>query len=113
MKFGDKQVPAYIAQLGGRGAGGKVNFGHRLKVRVPAKRVPDAVERWVRHYQEQRVDGEEFADFVDRVGVEPFEDLVRDLALPVEFSEESQEMFVDWSRSGLFKVERGEGECAV
>ncbi len=113
MKFGDKQVPAYIPQLGGRGADGKVNFGHRLKVRVPAKRVPDAVERWVRHYQDNRTGDEEFADFVERVGVEPFEELARDLALPVEYSADTEEMFVDWERQGLFKVERGEGECAI
>jgi sulfite reductase beta subunit-like hemoprotein len=113
MKFGDKQVPAYIPQIGGRSADGKINFGHRLKVRVPAKKVPDAVERWIRHYEENRADGEEFADYVERVGVEPFEDLARDLALPVEFTEGDDTVFVDWQRSDLFKVERGEGECAV
>ncbi|MBJ7348148.1 MAG: nitrite/sulfite reductase, partial [Thermoleophilaceae bacterium] len=113
MKFDGKQVPAYIPQLGGRGEDGKTNFGHRLKVRVPAKRVPDAVEAWIRFYQEDRNTGEEFADFVDRVGTLPFEDLARPMALPVEYKEDSSEMFVDWNRSGLFKVERGEGECAV
>src|SRR5205814_1835753 len=43
MKVGDRQIPAYIAHVGGRYDGGEVAYGHRLKVRLPAKRVPDAV----------------------------------------------------------------------
>jgi hypothetical protein len=35
------------------------------------------------------------------------------LTLPVELSDDTKDTFVDWQRSGLFKVERGEGECAV
>ena len=63
-------------------------MGKRLKVRIPAKRVPDAVERWVRHYEQNRNDGEQFNDFVERVGDEEFEGLVKDLSLPVEFGAE-------------------------
>jgi sulfite reductase beta subunit-like hemoprotein len=113
MKFDGQQVPAYIVQVGGRGAEGKVNFGTRLKVRIPAKRAPEAVERWLRLYESDRVEGEEFSDFVERVGAVPFEDAARDLTLPDELNDETKETFVDWQRSGLFKVERGEGECAV
>ena len=113
MKFDGKQVPAYLVQIGGRGAEGKVNFGQRLKLRLPAKRVPDAVERWLRFYEEGREGDEQFSDFAERVGTTPFEDLARDLALPVEFNEETKETFVDWQRTGLFEVIRGEGECAV
>ncbi|MGH2905548.1 MAG: nitrite/sulfite reductase [Solirubrobacterales bacterium] len=113
MKFDGKQVPAYLVQVGGRGKEGKVNFGQRLKVRIPAKRVPDAVERWLRLYESDRQGNEEFADFAERVGPEPFEALAKDLSIAVEFSDETKDTFVDWQRSGLFKVERGEGECAV
>jgi hypothetical protein len=82
-------------------------------VRLPAKRVPDAVERWIRMYGRDRRDGEAFDAFVDRVGTAPFEAEVRDLGLPVEFNLENIEQFVDWSRSEPYKVVRGEGECAV
>ncbi len=44
---------------------------------------------------------------------EAFEDLARDLAMPVEFGLENMNMFIDWDRSGPFEVVRGEGECAV
>jgi sulfite reductase beta subunit-like hemoprotein len=113
LKIGDRQIPAYIAHLAGNYEGGEVVYGHRLKARLPAKRVPDAVERWVRFYESERRDGEEFNDLVERVGTDPFEAQVKDLAMPVEFGLETLDQFIDWSRSEPYKVERGEGECAV
>ncbi len=113
MKVGGRQMPAYVAHIGGRYEGGTVAYGTRLKVRLPAKRVPDAVERWIRMYERDREEGEAFDAFVDRVGMEPFEAEVRDLAMPVEFNLENIEHFIDWSRSEPYKVVRGEGECAI
>jgi hypothetical protein len=113
MKVGGRQMPAYVAHIGGRYEGGTVAYGTRLKVRLPAKRVPDAVERWIKMYERDRNDGEAFDAFVDRVGTQPFEAEVKDLSLPVEFNLENIEHFIDWSRSEPYKVVRGEGECAV
>ena len=72
-----------------------------------------SVERFVRLYEGERRDGEEFNDFFDRVGKDPFESAVRDLTLPPEFSVETMDEFIDWEREGLYVLERGEGECAV
>ena len=36
-----------------------------------------------------------------------------DLTLPAEFSLETMQQFIDWNRSSPYKVERGEGECAI
>ena len=113
IKAGDKTIPAYVAHVGGRYEGGEVAMGQRLKVRLPAKRVPDAVERWIRLYQERREDGELWRDFVGRVGNAELEGAVKDLAMPVEFSLENLELFVDWKGKEPFQVVRGEGECAV
>jgi sulfite reductase (ferredoxin) len=113
LKVGDRQIPAYIPHLGGNYEGGEVVYGHRLKARLPAKRVPDAVERWLRLYEGERDDGEAFNDFVERAGTDRFEAEVKDLTMPVEFGLETLDQFVDWSRSDPYKVERGEGECAV
>ncbi len=60
LKVGGHQMPAYIPHIGGDVSGGKVVYGTRLKVRLPAKRVPEAVERWIRMYEAERSDGEEF-----------------------------------------------------
>jgi len=113
MKMGGRQMPAYVAHLAGQYDGGEVRMGQRLKVRLPAKRVPDAVERWVRLYERDRQDGEEFNAFVARVGNETFEAEVKDLSLPVEFGLDTMNQFIDWNRHEPYKVVRGEGECAV
>jgi len=113
IKLGTRTIPAYIPHLAGNFAGGTVAMGQRLKSRLPAKRVPEAVERWLAHYQRERVDGEEFNAFVDRIGTASFEQLVADLALPPDFALETMSQFIDWNRNEPFAVVRGEGECAV
>jgi sulfite reductase beta subunit-like hemoprotein len=113
IKVGDKTIPAYIAHIGGNYEGGEVIFGQRLKARLPSKRVPDAVERWVRMYEAERNEGEVFNDFATRIGADRFEAEVKDLTLPVDFSIDTLNMFIDWNRSEPYKVERGEGECAI
>lgn len=113
IKVGGHTMPAYIPHIGGNFEGGDVVYGARLKVRLPAKRVPDAVERWIRMYESERDEGEEFNDFATRVGTARFEDEVRELALPAEFNLDNLLQFIDWSRRDPYKVERGEGECAI
>jgi sulfite reductase beta subunit-like hemoprotein len=113
MKVGDRHLPAYIAHVGGQYEDGTVKLAKRLKVRLPAKRVPDALERWIRFYEANREDGEAFNEFVDRTGEKELEGVVKDLAMPVEFNVENMAHFIDWERKDPYKVERGEGECAV
>jgi len=113
MKVGDKTIPAYIPHIGGRYEGGEVVYGARLKARLPSKRVPAAVERWLRFYQEERDGDEEFNDFAERHGTAKFEELVKDLSMPVDFNIENMDFFIDWNRDELYQVIRGEGECAV
>jgi sulfite reductase (ferredoxin) len=113
LKVGGKQVPAYIPHIGGNYEGGEVVYGARLKSRIPAKRVPDAVERWLRMYQAERAEGEVFNDFAERVGTSRFEEEIKELAMPAEFSLETMDQFIDWNRAEPYKVERGEGECAI
>jgi sulfite reductase beta subunit-like hemoprotein len=113
IKVGQHTIPAYVAHVAGNFEGGEIVYGQRLKVRLPAKRVPDAVERWLRWYEAEREDGEAFNDFTARIGTKAFEDRVRDLAMPVEFGLETMTTFIDWTKKAPFQVERGEGECAV
>ncbi|MCL2418984.1 MAG: nitrite/sulfite reductase, partial [Conexibacteraceae bacterium] len=113
IKVGEHTIPAYIPHIAGSYEDGNVRFGDRLKSRLPAKRVPDAVERWIRFYESEREPGEEFNAFAARVGAGAFEEQVRDLAMPVEFSLENMNYFIDWTKNQPFQVERGEGECAV
>ncbi len=114
IKVGEHTIPAYIPHIGGAYEGGDVRYGHRLKARLPAKRVPEAVERWVRFYESERADGEEFNAFVDRVGTQEFEARVKDLTMPIEFNLENMNLLhrLDQERAVRGR-QRGEGECAV
>jgi sulfite reductase (ferredoxin) len=113
MKAGDKQLPAYHMFIGGAYDGGTMRLATQLKVRLPAKRAPEAVERVVALYEKERNPGEEFNAFFDRVGAIPFEQSIRDLVLPGEFTDDNKAMFIDWDRVDLYQLQRGEGECAV
>jgi sulfite reductase beta subunit-like hemoprotein len=113
IKVGAHTIPAYIPHVGGVYEGGSVAFGQRLKLRLPAKRVPEAIERWVRHYESNRREGELWGAFAQRVGTGELEGLVKDLSMPVDFGLETMNDFIDWNRSVPFEVIRGEGECAV
>jgi sulfite reductase beta subunit-like hemoprotein len=113
IKVGGHTVPAYVAHIGGTYEGGEVGYGRRLKVRLPAKRVPEAVERWLRMYEAERKPGEAFNAYAERAGEKRFEEAVRELAMPIEFNLENMAHFIDWQRKEPFQVIRGEGECAV
>jgi sulfite reductase beta subunit-like hemoprotein len=113
IKVGEHTIPAYIPHVGGVFEGGEVKFGTRLKLRLPSKRIPDAIERWIGHYEANRNDGEEWNDFVQRVDTAELEALVKDLSMPVDFGLETMSQFIDWNRDVPFEVIRGEGECAV
>ena len=114
LKVGEHTVPAYVPHVGGQYEGGEIGYGKRLKARLPAKRVPEAVERWIRAYEAEReADTETFNEYARRVGDGRFEELVKDLTMPIEFGLETMDHFIDWQRSAPFQVIRGEGECAV
>lgn len=113
IKVGGRAMPAYIPHVGGTFEDGEVVYGARLKVRIPAKRVPDAVERWLRMYEAERNEGEEFNDYAARVGTSRFEEEISEIAIAAEFNLDNMLQFIDWSRRDPYKVERGEGECAI
>lgn len=113
MKVGDQQLPAYHMFVGGSYDTGQVRMAKQLKVRMPAKRAPEAVERVITLYQTYRNPGEEFNAYFDRVGPKPFELAIEDLTLPGDFTDDNRGMFIDWTKLELYRLERGEGECAV
>ena len=113
IKVGEHTVPAYIPHVGGQFDTGEVAYGSRLKLRLAAKRVPEAIDRWLALYREQRNEGELFRDFAPRVGNAAFEAAVKDLTMPIEFGLDTMNEFIDWTKDVPFQVVRGEGECAV
>ena len=110
---GGNQIPSYELFLGGSYQNGSSRIGERVKTKVPAKRVPEAVKRILDFYQSERSDGEEFNAFVDRQGVKTFESLVLDLKDVGALGRDTIDLYMDWTKTVIYQVERGEGECAV
>ena len=107
------QVPAYELFLGGSYDNADARIAQRVKTKVPAKRMPEALKQVLSFYKEQRNEGELFKDFVLRVGAEAFEPLLKEFAEVPELSRDTIDSYMDWDRTVIYKLERGEGECAV
>ena len=107
------QVPAYELFLGGSYEEGDTRIGLRTKTKVPAKRVPDAFEKVLQFYWSQRHEGEEFKDFAARLGPAQFEPLLKEFNEVGELNRETLHDYIDWDKTVKYKLERGEGECAV
>ena len=107
------QVPAYELFVGGSYDEGDARMGLRVRTKVPAKRVPEAVKTIIGYYQESRNDGEQFKDFAARVGAKSFEPLLQDLKEIGELNRDTLDTYIDWDKTVKYKLERGEGECAI
>ncbi len=109
-KLGSRAVPQYFVLVGGglyeRGA----TFG-KLAGKVPARRVPDAVERLLALYLAERRDGEDAAAFFGRA----LEKARAALAALEELGLEDAraEDFVEPGTTDEFRPDAQEGECAA
>ena len=90
-----------------------VRIGKRLKIKIPSKRIEEAVHVIVDDYVEHRKANEIFIDYVDRIGVDAYEDLLKPVSTVPALDKDSIGYYIDWNRDMLYKVERGEGECAA
>ena len=107
------QVPAYELFLGGSYDNADSRLALRVKTKVPAKRAPEALGKVLAFYREQRNEGEQFKDFAARLGPEAFEPLLEEFKEMPDLSRQTIEAYMDWDKTVKYKLERGEGECAV
>ena len=107
------QAPAYELFLGGSFDDGDSRIAQRVKTKVPARRMPEAMTKILNFYRSERQDGELFKNFVGRVGAETFEPVLQEFKELPELNRETIEQYMDWDKTVIYKLERGEGECAV
>lgn len=106
-----RQVPHYRLLLGGRIQDGQTVFGTPL-VMIPARNVPQAVERTLELYQTGRRRGETFYDWIDRVGANSLKESFQDLQ-QIPYPHEASEVYRDWGEESDFSVQTSESECAA
>ncbi|MCZ6539493.1 MAG: nitrite/sulfite reductase, partial [Chloroflexi bacterium] len=115
MKGPGGQVPAYELFLGGRSTEAEgTMIGARVKARIPARRAPEALKAVIDTYVANRKDGEEFSAFIERFGVDHFEEVFGKMKQEVgPLDRDHIQTYMDWGKTVVYKLERGEGECAV
>jgi sulfite reductase (ferredoxin) len=106
---GDDPVPHYMMMLGG-GIDARGARMAQAVMKIPARRVPVALERLVAQYREERGGGELFAQWVERADRDAVKARLADLTLS---DAPSAEEIVDWDQDTAFTGKTGEGECAV
>jgi sulfite reductase beta subunit-like hemoprotein len=104
-------APGYQLQLGGRIGQMEVEFAAKT-MRLPAKNAPEATVRLVRRFAGERAAGEEFGQWLDRIGGPPA--VAADLKELDHFPppDERPEFYVDYDETGPYSAEVGAGECA-
>ena len=107
------QVPAYELFLGGSFDDGDTRIGQRVKTKIPAKKVPEALTKIISQYKIDRTNNELFKDYVVRVGAENIEPILEEFKEIPELNKESLDYYMDWTKTAKYQLERGEGECAV
>ena len=110
---GGNQIPGYELFVGGSYEDADVRYGIRPKGRIPAKMVPDATFRILEFYKDRRQEDEPFKEFVTRVGKEPFEAILAGLPKVGPLGKDTIDYYLDYEKTVLYKMERGEGECGV
>jgi sulfite reductase beta subunit-like hemoprotein len=109
-KVGGRSVPQYFVLVGGGAGAGGARFG-KLAAKVPARRIPEAVERLVALYLAERTGAEGAADFFSRAHeraravLAPFEEL--------RIEDARAEDFVEPGQDEEFRPAVQEGECAA
>ena len=78
---------------------------------MPARRVPEAIDRLIAHCDAHRAPGETARSYFQRLEVPVAKELLADL-LKLELADATPEDFIDLGSSVEFKVEDLDGECA-
>lgn len=110
MRAADKRVlPALQVLLGGGTMGNGVGRAADKVIKVPSKRGPEVLRLVLNDYKENRLEGEYFNDYYDRLGKIYFYDLLKVLT---DLDTLKPTDFVDWGRDESFATAIGVGECA-
>jgi len=110
-KLGDRAVPQYFLMLGGGQGQDGAQFG-RLTAKIPARRIPEAVERLLKLYEVERAHGESAGTFFHRVDTARARAAVADLEQLTADDVRPQD-FIDPGEDHAFNPEVMDGECSA
>jgi sulfite reductase (ferredoxin) len=109
IKNGSRVLPALQLMLGGGPLGnGEGRFSERV-IKIPSKRVPDALRMLLNDYESNSFEGEYFNSYYDRKGKVYFNKLLKPLT---DLSNLKESDYIDWGDHDKFSAAVGTGECA-
>ncbi|MGH7261920.1 MAG: sulfurtransferase TusA family protein, partial [Nitrospiraceae bacterium] len=109
-RMGERVAPYYELHLGGR-VNGTAKIG-QMTVKLPARKVPEAISHLVAVYRRDRKPGESLSAFIDRTGKAALKEELIPFTIAPTF-EEDPTFYYDWEGDEPFITEDlGPGECA-
>ena len=110
-KMGGTTVPHFRVVLGGQWENNAASYGLTIGA-VPSKRVPEFVDRLTGRYVTERVDGESFQGYVERIGKPALKALVDEFGEVPAFEVDAS-LYSDWRDPRIFTIsDLTKGECA-
>ena len=110
-RLGSRAVPQYFVMVGGGATHQGATFA-RTAAKIPARRIPDALERLIGFYEKEKADGESAPAFFQRIDLTRVTAVLHDLqrlteadAVPLDF--------VDLAETGEYTPEVMDGECSA
>ena len=110
-RVGGKAVPQYFVMVGGGTTVQGASFA-RTAAKVPARRIPEVVERLIAFYQREKEEGESAPEFFQRVDVTRVGGELRDLE-QLRAEDALPEDYVDLAETAAFAPEVMDGECSA
>ena len=110
-KLGSRAVPQYFVMVGGGALDRGASFA-RLAAKVPARRIPQVVERLIDLYARERHPGESATSYFGRVELDVVKGRLADLER-LQPGDAVQADFIDLGEAAEFAPEVMEGECAT
>lgn len=110
-RVGGKAVPQYFVMVGG-GTTTEVASFARTAAKIPARRIPEAVERLIHFYGTQKKEGESAPAFFQRIDIPQVKALLSDLE-QLTAEDATPDDFIDLAETGEFTPEVMEGECSA
>lgn len=110
-QVGTRRVPHFQVVVGGEWEHNAGTYGLAIGA-VPSKNVPEVARRLRDRYVAERVEGEGFKDFVNRIGKKAVRSMLEDL-MAVPAYEVDPSYYSDWGDPREYTIgDMGEGECA-
>jgi sulfite reductase (NADPH) hemoprotein beta-component len=110
-RLGARAVPQYFVMVGGGAHENGASFG-RLAAKIPARRIPETVERLLRLYARERSEGESATSFFGRVELDVVKMELADLE-PLRPGDAVPADFIDLGEAAEFAPEVMDGECSA